>query len=89
MAEKLELPDPGIREAPELDALEAGAEDYLNHVLERWGPTLRDQTEESFEKIGKRRPSWGATYTIDAMAEHAVMHPIRHRFQLEEWPKAL
>jgi hypothetical protein len=24
------------------------------------------------------------TYTIDAMLEHAVMHPIRHTFQLEE-----
>ena len=27
---------------------------------------------------------WGVDYCIDAMLEHAVMHPIRHVFQLEE-----
>ena len=26
---------------------------------------------------------WGSPYSINAMLEHAVMHPIRHRFQLE------
>ena len=27
---------------------------------------------------------WGGIYLIDAMMEHAVMHPIRHTFQLRE-----
>jgi hypothetical protein len=27
---------------------------------------------------------WGATLSIDGMLEHAVLHPARHRFQLEE-----
>ena len=27
---------------------------------------------------------WQTRYCIDAMLEHAVMHPIRHRFQLDE-----
>jgi hypothetical protein len=27
---------------------------------------------------------WQTRYCIDAMLEHAVMHPIRHAFQLEE-----
>ena len=26
---------------------------------------------------------WKVTYCIDGMLEHAVMHPIRHRVQLE------
>ena len=27
---------------------------------------------------------WGAPFTADAMLEHAVLHPMRHAFQLEE-----
>ena len=27
--------------------------------------------------------NWGVNYCIDAMLEHAVMHPIRHEFQLK------
>lgn len=27
---------------------------------------------------------WKTLYCVDAMLEHAVMHPIRHAFQLEE-----
>jgi hypothetical protein len=27
---------------------------------------------------------WNVHYCIDAMLEHAVMHPIRHTFQLQE-----
>jgi hypothetical protein len=27
---------------------------------------------------------WGVNYCVDAMLEHAVMHPERHRFQLLE-----
>jgi len=27
---------------------------------------------------------WQTRYCIDSMLEHAVMHPIRHAFQLEE-----
>jgi uncharacterized damage-inducible protein DinB len=25
------------------------------------------------------------SYSVDAMLEHAVMHPVRHRFQIEAW----
>jgi len=28
---------------------------------------------------------WGVKDYVDAMLEHAVMHPIRHAFQLEGW----
>jgi hypothetical protein len=57
---------------------------YLEHVLERWrtGPLLEisdDQLETP------EYPSlWQTRYSIDAMLEHAVMHPIRHAFQLDE-----
>ncbi len=28
--------------------------------------------------------NWGAPMTIESMLEHALVHPIRHTFQLEE-----
>lgn len=79
--EKLDLPDPGIDPAPEPDAVEAEADHYLEHLIERWRPPLVDVEEERF---GETYPSrWGVPYSIGAMLEHAVMHPIRHQFQLE------
>lgn len=80
---QLELPDPGIDPIPEDDAMEAEAERYMEHLLERWREPLAGVEEERFEATAY--PSnWGPPYCIDAMLEHAVMHPIRHRFQLEE-----
>lgn len=83
MCEVLELPDPDIRPEPTIDAVGTEAEDYLEHVIERWRTPLAGLTEDQ-----AYRPShtagWGADYCIDSMLEHATMHPLRHRFQLEE-----
>lgn len=79
----LELPDPGIRDAPPLEALEAAADDYLDHVLDRWREPLRAVQEPLFEDRSYTS-NWGTPMTIEAMLEHAVMHPIRHAFQLQE-----
>lgn len=83
ICEKVELPDPGIRPVPEVDRIVSEAEDYMEHMLQRWplplvgleGEKLRDRTYTS---------RWGVDYSIAAMLEHAVMHPIRHEFQLQE-----
>ena len=78
----LELPDPGVDQAPALDVIDAKAEAYLEHVLDRWWSPLRDVPAERFEEV---HPSnWGTPYSVDAMLEHAVVHPMRHAFQLEE-----
>jgi hypothetical protein len=83
MCEMLALPDPGIRSAPDAAAMISDADDYMEHVLERWRSPLRDVSSESLES--PEYPSrWQTRYCIDAMLEHAVMHPIRHAFQLEE-----
>ncbi len=83
MCEVLELPDPEIRPAPEADAAAAEAEDYVEHLVEKWRRPLAELTEEQ-----AYRPSyatrWKVDYCIDSMLEHAAMHPTRHRFQLEE-----
>ena len=80
--EKLELPDPEIRKTPEADELEVALEDYMEHLLERYRLPLADVPPDKFH-----RPSyesrWKVEYSIDAMLEHAAMHPLRHRYQLE------
>ena len=62
--------------------IEDQVEAHLAHVMERWRGPLARVAEERFH-----RPSypsrWKVDYCIDAMLEHAVMHPIRHEFQLE------
>jgi hypothetical protein len=82
--EMLKLPDPGVRAAPEATAIVHDADGYLDHVLERWrAEALREISDEQLET--PEYPSrWGTRYSIDAMLEHAVMHPIRHAFQLDE-----
>lgn len=86
MCEMLELPDPGIRPAPDAATIVGEADEYLEHVLERWRAPLCEVSSEQLET--PEYPSrWGTLYCIDAMLEHAVMHPIRHAFQLEELMK--
>ena len=83
MCEVLELPDPEIRVPPEPSALSEEADDYVEHVLEKWRTPLQDIGDERLET--PEYPSrWRTRYCIDAMLEHAVIHPIRHSFQLEE-----
>jgi hypothetical protein len=86
MCEMLKLPDPGIRPVPDVAAIVRDADEYMEHVLERWRAPLCDVSNEQLET--PEYPSrWQTRYCIDAMLEHAVMHPIRHAFQLEELMK--
>jgi uncharacterized damage-inducible protein DinB len=82
MCKQLGLPDPGIDPIPEDDELEAKVDAYLEHLLARWREPLAEVEPARFDEV---YPSnWQVPYCIDAMLEHAVMHPIRHQFQLEE-----
>jgi hypothetical protein len=83
MCECLGLPDPDLPDVPDLGVIERDADAYVGALLRGWRAPLRDVPEERFG--GRTYTSrWGEAYTIDAMLEHAVMHPIRHAFQLEE-----
>ena len=78
MCKMLALSDPQIRDVPD-DTSEADT--FLDHLLEQWLKPLARVPQERFfnaEYVSR----WGTKYCIDAMLEHAVMHPIRHRFQL-------
>ncbi len=44
---------------------------------------LRDISDEQLE-TPEYQSRWQTRYCIESMLEHAVMHPIRHAFQLDE-----
>ncbi len=83
ICEKLALPDPGIRPAPDAAAMASDADCYMEHVLERWRTPLKEVPDEVLESP-EYASGWQTRYCIDSMLEHAVMHPIRHSFQLNE-----
>ncbi len=82
ICEKLELPDPAIEEAPEPSRIDAEASRYVDHLLERWRLPLADVDAKRLEAVHKDRS--GHDTSLMARLEHAVLHPQRHRFQLEE-----
>ena len=83
MCEQLELPAPDIEPTPEEPEIEAAADAYLDHLARGWSTPLADVDPDRFEdRAYKAR--WGTLYTIDAMMEHAVMHPLRHDYQLKD-----
>ena len=82
-SEVLGLPDPQVEVVPEPGLLASAPEEFLEHVLARWRTGLVAADGEALERT-EARSRWGVTYSVDAMLEHAVMHPLRHRFQLEE-----
>lgn len=81
ICQKLDLPDPEINSVPEIEQIEQSAEKFLEHLLQRWQLPLRDIPEERFFDR-TYTSNWDAEYCIEAMLEHAVLHPIRHEFQL-------
>lgn len=81
ICKNLNLPDPQIEMAPEPDLIEMKADDYVSHLIEKWRLPLSEIPEEKFH-TPCYTSNWGVEYCIDAMLEHAVMHPIRHEFQL-------
>ncbi|CAA9559862.1 MAG: hypothetical protein AVDCRST_MAG86-691 [uncultured Truepera sp.] len=83
ICKNLELPDPEIKPVPGVAIIEAEADSYLKRVLERWRLPLADVLDERLEPEPESYFP-GMPYWIDAMLEHAVMHPIRHEFQLKE-----
>ena len=82
ICEKLELPDPEIRSVPEIEIIEKEANTYLEYLLEKWRTPLADVPEDRFHSP-TYSSRWNVDYCIDAMLEHAVMHPLRHEFQLK------
>lgn len=82
ICDKLNLGDPGIEPVPSPDKVKREAETYIAHLIEKWHqPLISIDEEKFFDAVYKS--NWGPEYCIEAMLEHAVMHPVRHEFQLK------
>lgn len=87
LCEGLALDAPGIEEIPDPPFADGDVDSFVEHLLERWRHALESVTTEALE--GESRPvPWGASYSGDSMLEHAVLHPMRHAFQLAELTKS-
>ncbi len=78
---QLGLPPRMAEDRPAPEGLGARAGAYLDSLLEAWSRPLEGLTEErAYAPAHTSR--WGPPYCLDAMLEHAVMHPLRHTHQL-------
>jgi uncharacterized damage-inducible protein DinB len=84
ICEQLHWPQPTLERWPEAEGFAARAEEYLAATLAAWDRSLRPLSEAQADGP-PFLSGWGTPYCIDSMLEHAVMHPLRHRFQLEGW----
>ncbi len=84
LCEVLGRPEPKLADPPDADDVPAKAAAYLD-VLERaWHKHAAWMTDRVLESKTVHTTRWGAPMTVEAMLEHAVAHPMRHRLQLEE-----
>jgi uncharacterized damage-inducible protein DinB len=50
---------------------------------------IKDAELEQFDNSAKISTSWGQVYDIEQMMEHAIVHVLRHRRQIEKFKIAL
>lgn len=83
-----------MAERPERKLL-ATAEEYciaLDSMFEFTVQTfekIEDDQLEMFEECKKIRTAWGQIYDIEQLFEHAIVHVLRHRRQIDKFKKLL
>jgi hypothetical protein len=82
-ADALGLPAPDQPEFPGEEGIEAKADGLMESILLEWRLPLEDLPLEAFV-TGEHKAWWGTRYCVDAMLEHAVIHPLRHEWQLKK-----
>jgi hypothetical protein len=81
-AAALELPPPELPASPAEGEVEGEGDRLLEEILQAWRMPLAEVPLKSFVS-GTHPAWWGTGYCVDAMLEHAVMHPLRHEWQLK------
>jgi uncharacterized damage-inducible protein DinB len=81
---------PSLGDMPRLSA-----EEYENDLKAVFLFTLEtfngisDNELETFDDAKKMRASWGQLYDIEQLMEHAIVHILRHRRQIERFKQVL
>ena len=84
LCEVLKRPDPRVPDPPEADEVAAQGAAYLKLLARAWEKHMAWMPGKTLDSFRVYESRWGAPMTVEAMFEHAVAHPMRHRFQLEE-----
>jgi hypothetical protein len=82
-ARALGIPPPALPDLPDEEGIEAAADRVLEAILEAWRTPMSHLPYGVFGNA-THKAWWGTPYSVDAMLEHAVMHPIRHAWQLKK-----
>jgi uncharacterized damage-inducible protein DinB len=83
ICEVLGRPAPALAGAPEAGEVAGEIDRYLELVLAAWNEHLAWMPDGVAGSAETYKSRWGVLYTIESMLEHAVVHPMRHRIQLE------
>ena len=84
LCEVLGRPDPRVPDPPEPAKVAAQGAAYLKVLEKAWHRHTAWMPGKTLDSFDVHKARWGAPMTIEAMFEHAVAHPMRHRLQLEE-----
>src|SRR5262249_5309668 len=84
LCEVLKRPDPKLPDPPADEKVATGGAAYLKVLARAWERHMAWMPNDVLDSFAVYAARWGAPMTIEAMFEHAVAHPMRHRFQLEE-----
>lgn len=84
LCEVLGRPDPKVPDPPEAENVAAQGAAYLKVLAKAWERHVAWMPGKVLDSFTVYKSRWGAPMTVEAMFEHAVAHPMRHRFQLEE-----
>ena len=84
LCEVLGRPDPGVPDPPEPEEVAKKGAAYLEELERGWHKHMAWMPNEVLDSFVVHTTRWGAPMTVEAMLEHAAVHPMRHRFQLEE-----
>lgn len=63
--------------------------DLLVEYTQETFADICDEDLEEFEHHRKMLTSWGQVYDIEQMMEHAIVHVLRHRRQIEKFKRKL
>jgi hypothetical protein len=84
LCEVLGRPEAVVADPPEPKDVAAKGAAYLRTLERAWEKHLAWMPSRVLDSPKVYTSRWGAPMTVEAMFEHALAHPMRHRFQLEE-----
>jgi hypothetical protein len=71
-----------IDRTKDVQVVASRASEFADEVLSAWTRHLAAFSDEEITPA-VYTSAWGERFTIEQMLEHAVVHPMRHRVQLE------